>query len=68
MLSVFDIIKKKINKIPEVFQDTQMEISGPRTQKYLQLKKTILVYNLLFPEEKHLRSIYSSKRNFQGAF
>ena len=39
MLSGFDIIKKKINKIPEVFQGTQMEISEPRTQKYLQLKK-----------------------------
>ena len=39
MLSGFDIIKKKRNKIPGVFQGTQMEISEPRTQKYLQLKK-----------------------------
>lgn len=68
MLSRFDIIKKKRNKIPGVYQGTQMELSEPRTQKYLQLKKTVLVYNLLFPEEKLLRSIYSSKKNFQGAF
>ena len=39
MLSGFDIIKKKINKIPGVFQETQMEISEPSTQKYLHLKK-----------------------------
>ena len=39
MLSGFDIIKKERNKIPGVFQGTQMEISEPRTQKYLQLKK-----------------------------
>ena len=36
MLSGFDIIKKKRNKIPGVFQGKQMEISEPRTKKYFE--------------------------------
>lgn len=68
MLSGFDIIKKKRKKIPGVYQGTQMELSEPRTQKYLQLKKTVLVYNLLFPEENFSAASILLKRIFKGLF
>ena len=69
MLSGFDIIKKKRNKIPGVFQGTQMEISEPRTQKYLQLKKkTILVHNLLFPNKNFSAASILLKSIFKRLF